>query len=304
VFSPPANATASRSKGRHLFALLAVLIGAILCLSAFRIYSSQQRASADLFDPKLTTAYTNLLDIAADLAGYPDPEDPAAFVAQNQSALAALHRAIQQPVEAPQTYYPFAAAGWRLTHALIAEAKYAENQKRYRDAADIYFDTLRLGERLEHGPLLKPTVGISAQRMALTRLHSLIPNLSNQDLSDLAPALRSFNRDRITFDELMRRNRYYTPTANIAEMVRLQFSSDFRKFKKHLKEQHLQLKAETEIAADAMAALRYTRETQTQLTNVQSLVPKYLKQNPTDPYAQTPLRLHPSTNGIAIIYAK
>ena len=86
---------------------------------------------------------------------------------------------------------------------------------------------------------------------------------------------------------------------NVVEALKDRFSQRTREMIATMRESQFTLRAQIEIAAATMAAIRYARENSAPLTNVEILAPKYLPKVPIDPFSHRPL-LVLTTNGPSI----
>jgi hypothetical protein len=87
---------------------------------------------------------------------------------------------------------------------------------------------------------------------------------------------------------------------SIVDAVKVRFSRRTRGMVETMRESQFTLRAQIEIAAATMAAIRYARENSAPLTTVESLVPKYLPKVPLDPFSNQPLLVLANTNSPSI----
>jgi hypothetical protein len=139
------------------------------------------RPRPDFLDEDRANAFTNLFAHASHLTGDVTTNKFEQFVTENRSTLAAIHKAIEYPMELPEASYHLEnydpqreVLAKRLASALIAEGQAAEEEKRYRAAADIYLDLIRMGEHLEHGAIFNFYGGCIIERSGLWPLESVL----------------------------------------------------------------------------------------------------------------------------------
>ena len=125
--------------------------------------------------------------------------------------------------------------------------------------------------------------------------------LSAAELRHWAGEVQALNRGRMAFEEILRREYYYTElnATNIVEAVRVRFfSKNTATIIDKTQESHTNLRAQAEVLAATMAAVAHAREYEGALTNVAQLTPKYLKAAPIDPYDGGALKMVGTTNGL------
>lgn len=289
---------------------IALFVGLMLALAM--IASRRPPRKPEFLDATRAAAYSNLIAAASQLTGELNSTNKAEFLAQNKAVIEAVRRAIANPIEMPDEMYQrenFAishiALPKSLSRALVAKGETYTEQKEYRKAVDVYFDTIRLGERFEHGVLINYLVGAGIERYALKRLEETMGKLSNRDLEELAPKLQELNAGRITIEEIFAREHYFMSlnATNIVDAVRSRFSGQTRSVFAKARESHRTLRAQVEIAAATMAMLRYSRENGLTLTNVEALAPKYLPKVPMDSYSHGPLLIAREGTNAPVIYS-
>jgi hypothetical protein len=291
-------------------AIVCVLIG-VAVFSVFIVLALRKPAPPDfLQNPAQTAAaYTELLVATASVSGDPYSTDSgpklAAFVAQNGKVYEAVERVLEKPAEAanydgakfdPMMFASVKAFG----STFLAKGRLAESEKGYGDAAKAYFDAMRLGEKIQHGPAINYLVGAATERSGIKRLETLIPKLSTNELRVWARKLQELNENRLSFEEILRRENYYIErnATNVLDLVRTRFGSHTRALMEKSRESHLNLRAQVEVLAATMGAVCYARENSKSVVDVAGLAPNYLSRTPIDPYVEGGLRVTTSTNGI------
>lgn len=284
---------------------IALFAVGILLLTLFAM--SRPPRKPDFLDATRAASYSNLASIATQLVGDLHKTNHAEFVTRNKATLEAARPAIDRPIERPEASYRHfdykqSFAMKKLGSAMVAEGQIAEGQMRYREATKFYIDAIRLGERVEHGPMYDYLVGAGIERYALKSLEAVPPKLSDGDLVELSARLQSFNESRITWNEILAREHYFMAlnATNVVEALKDRFSQRTREMIETMRESQFTLRAQIEIAATTMAAICYARENSAPLTNVETLAPKYLPKVPIDPFSNRPLLVLTTTNRASI----
>ena len=153
----------------------------------------------------------------------PDPgtntAELAEFVAKNRAAIDALRQALELNFEAPaeayafataQTYYDSASRIKRLAQTLKYEGRLAEYQGRFSGAADIYLKVMSFGQKIQAGPMISFLWGLSIEGLGHQALNYLEPKVFGPDRARIAAELEKLNMTRLPFDQIVRRERYYT----------------------------------------------------------------------------------------------
>lgn len=192
---------------------------ALFLLGALFIWATAKSAQAPFLTAR-APAYDTLVHAATLLqVTTPTPADHqlVAYVAANAPALEVLRKALQQPFEAPPAAYDTAAAGSTLNQiasmkslalALKNEGLNAQRQGDIPSAARSYIDILRLGQKIEAGPLIFMLIGVSLERIGLEALEKIEPELTPPARSEVAAALKQINTQRIPFSSIEDRERY------------------------------------------------------------------------------------------------
>ena len=207
-----------------LAALLVLLIGALLALNA------PEPPVPDFLSGAQPNGYDLYLQAGNALQGQSPTElvlnsravldeDVGAlrlFLEQNDEALRLWREALPLETEASAAWYdpphlPMGQLGKfkKLAQAGQVAALYAEAQGDLDQATQIYLDTIRMGQGIEHGPAICLLVGIAIESMGLSNLQKLAPRLSDPQKAKLAEELYALNGARIPFDEVLRRETYF-----------------------------------------------------------------------------------------------
>jgi hypothetical protein len=295
-----------RSRRKVALVLLIFLsIGAVVLIS----FKTHRPERPDFLDPAKTLAYSNLVSFAAQIVRETDVTNRSTLTLHN-SQIADLQRLLKDPIEAPDAAYDGATMPTDFMYlkplgkSLVSYAQDAERNGRYKDAINSYLAVFQLACRFEHGPYIYFLVGAAIERIGLRNIKTLIPNLSSEELSAFAKELQSINRERIPFKEIVRRENYFAArnTTNILQLARARLSPQIRKIFDKSGITHRDLQTQLEGIGAAAAILAYSRENPAPLTNLQSLVPKYLKSIPIDPHTGAPLQLLSTAAG-PVVYS-
>lgn len=204
---------------RSLFRLAVGLF--ILCLGAalFVIFGGMRAPSAPWFSAVTNTnGYDGLLRAAAIMVGNPPVQQTNAglFVNANTRLFESVQSALELPFEAPldtysQTNPPLADLATFKTIALALRAKgwEAERRRADREALASYISIIRLGQNVEHGPLVALLVGMSIEKSGLEAIEKVTARLTPTEREELAEKIQSLDRQRLPFSEVMLRERYF-----------------------------------------------------------------------------------------------
>ena len=143
--------------------------------------------------------------------------DPALFVQTNRAALDAARRGLLLRAEAPAEAYVATSLLLgrdlprlkQLGHAFRHEGLHYETQGNYAAAAQSHLDTVRLGQKVEAGPVICMLVGMAIESIGLTALEKIEPHLKEGDRTKLASDLEKLRAERFPFGEVLRRERYF-----------------------------------------------------------------------------------------------
>jgi hypothetical protein len=258
-----------------------------------------------LLDPAKNAAYVELLK-ATSLAVRDPGTNYGKIVAENEKAFIEVSRAMKADVEAPQANYQsrtmnpteFVSAK-SFSLALHAKGRVAEMEGRPSEAAQTYCDAMRLGQKIEHGPLINFLFGAAIERGAIKKLEHLMPILSTNELCTWAREAQRLNESRIPMYEVMRREHYFMGrnATNIVEALRVRWSGKTRGLVETSMESHRNLQAQVEVLAATMAALAFLHENGRNVDDAGKLGRPYLARAPIDPYAEGGLHIVANTNG-------
>lgn len=193
-----------------LACLLLLIVGAVFLWS--RANSSVPPflvTPAPAFDT-LVRASRTLADNRAD----PAPNELAEYMEVNALALSMVRDALAQKFEAPSAAYNIKTLDTVLKElgsfkslalALRNEGNFHESQTNIAIATQSYLDVVRLGTKVESGPVIFALVGIAIERIGLSALEQLSPDLPVEARKQLAATLRKINSERIPFGEIEQR---------------------------------------------------------------------------------------------------
>jgi hypothetical protein len=182
---------------------------------------SRTRTSAPPFlaDVK-QNAYDDFVRATKLLIGTTDQaEDLGEFLRLNRPALDLLRQGLRQKFEAPAETYdlqtfaslviPNMGSLKPLAHALKAEGQHAEDAGNYRKAAAIYLELIQFGQKIQAGPTIFVLHGLSAEDLGFKALQKIEPKLESADRIKAAAELERLNKTRISFEEVVKRERYF-----------------------------------------------------------------------------------------------
>jgi hypothetical protein len=307
-----------RRKYKIVFVAFAFLVIIAILSSA---YKARRPARPDFLDPAKTAAFSNVIAIAKQVQGNPDlsgsvggaKQQPnieaqrADFVMRNRDSFASLERALREPIEAPEGAYDGKVwpknDQWAVKVAakgFVTKGADAEARGQIKEAADAYVNALRIGVAYENGPFIYFLVGSAIERVGLGPLQMMLPKLTPDELCAVAKEIQTINHERPSFAEITRREEYFgiRNSSNVVQFVSARLSTGARGVVAKSLGVHLDLQTQLEGISAAAATLAYHRENQPPLTNLQSLVPKYLKAIPVDPHTGAPFRIFPTNGGV------
>ena len=204
----------ARMRRKTLFLLLglALFIGGALFLW------SRTKSATPPFIGTNRIGYYNLVravNLVQDLNHDPATNYVATYLQTNAAALKLLREALIQPCEAPPETYQAGMVNVsdmgsfkNLALVLRVEGKQAELQNRPADAARSYLDMIRLGQKVEYGPLVSLMIGLSIEKSGLESLEKLEPQLAGPTRAEIANTLKQLNTQRIPYTEIEERERY------------------------------------------------------------------------------------------------
>jgi hypothetical protein len=189
-----------------------------------------------------------------------------------------------------------------LAQAIVAKGRDAEGRGQYAEAAEDYVTVVQLGVNYEHGPLIYLLVGAAIEGIGMRGLKPVISKLSNKDIEAVARRVQSINRERISMNEVLRREEYFAANnaTNLVELVKARFGRGRRTIVAKARKIHNKCATECEGVAGAAAALVYQRENSRALANIESLTPKFLAHVPRDEFGNGRMRLLVLPAGSAI----
>lgn len=283
--------------------ILLVLAGLALLFGIAMFALSSRRPATTLPDflASPSKGYKMYTEAAEEFAGNPGEvtNNFASYVAMNKRAYDAIDRASKEEIEAPLANYdPKAVDAMdyarlkRIGSALLVRSKAAEADGRVADALNDALEAIRYGQMVEHGPLISFLVGSAVELMALRRLETLAPRLSDTNLQHAVSNLRSLNQARLPFAEVERREHYYSArnATNAVEAIRDRLSPETRAIYRDGEERYLTTAALMEVLATSLAAQQFVASRKTSPTSVQDLVPPFLDAPPIDPFDGKTLR--------------
>jgi hypothetical protein len=96
-----------------------------------------------------------------------------------------------------------------LALALNNEASFAEQRGKYDEAATVYLDIIRFGQKVETGPIIFMLVGASIEQIGFRGLDQIRDRITSPERSKASAQLKVLNQNRISFEQVMERERYF-----------------------------------------------------------------------------------------------
>jgi len=208
--------------------------------------------------------YTGLLNAVSQLKGVPPnggDGDEASFVKDNQLAFQAVQAALKLQCELPlanysQTNLPLNDLGRLKTLAVALRVKAAQDEKcdAWHEASEGYLDVIRLGQKVEHGPIISMLVGVAIERIGLSGLEKLAPRLPAGEQQQVRNELSALNTRRLPYDEVAMRESYFAHrnTSNPLQILVARYQS--RKAMNKAKDKHAQISREFEKVSKEIPA--------------------------------------------------
>ena len=197
---------------------LLLLLGLALFIACALFLWSRTKSATPAFIGSNRIGYYNLVravNLLQDLNHDPATNYIATYLQTNAAALMLLREALTEPCEAPPETYQAGmvnvtdiGAFKNLALVLKVEGRQAELQHRPADAARSYLDTIRLGQKIESGPLVSLMIGLSIEKSGLESLEKLELHLTGPSRAEVATALKQINTHRISFSAIEERERY------------------------------------------------------------------------------------------------
>jgi hypothetical protein len=138
------------------------------------------------------------------------------FVAGHREMFKEFEKALAYDAEAPARAYDSAQMPVRdllrlkqFAFAIMIQAKEAREEGRWSEAARVYLEVMRFGQKVERGPLINFMVGSAIELTGIKPLGQVTPMLSAAELSELGAKLLEADGARIGFEEVKRRERYF-----------------------------------------------------------------------------------------------
>ena len=231
--------------------IITALILGIAALG-FLIWSANKGINTPLFLDAKSNAYEALIFAEEQLIDFSPKPTSAKFaqsVTNNAAALNLMRAALEKTFEAPESTYDnqlintvLGNIGRFKTLALAAkcEGVLAERNGDFPSAARSYVDIIRLGQKVQAGPLIFMLIGVSIERIGVEALEQLEPKLVNPARSQIASTLKELNEVRVPFEEVEWRERYLRRRASPTPIHSLIFTRHVRAAIEKGKQKHTQ----------------------------------------------------------------
>lgn len=250
---------------------------------------------------------------------HPSTEELATEIAKFSSAYDQIRLALTRPCLAP--FWPaggnFESIGSALpfwddtsglrsvARALVREAELAQQQGRFRDAASISIENIRVGQASTRGGvLIHYLIGIHIEGIGHSTLYSAVAHLDQKSCSDTIAALEQAEHSREPLDEVIERDRIWNENSNGWHRHLLVVLMDMTDSYGDTHETfHRQVLPEVQtigrLLMVELALRQYQLAHDAWPDTLDELVPQYLREVPTDPFDAEgrPLRYKRSGEG-------
>ena len=177
----------------------------------------------------------------------------------------------------------------RLAFALSAEGRLAELEQRPNDAARSYIDIIRLGHEAARGGLLiDPLTGAACEALGSSKLAKIVSTLDANDCRTTTTVLEAIQAKRESPEEILRIERTWSHR-NYGLMQRVNWMIASRSFspekvahQQYIGKLQAEIRRQSGILID-LASRAYQLERGRVPTNVNELVPDFLKAVPQTP---------------------
>jgi hypothetical protein len=219
---------------------LFILAALVLFLVGAAILWTTSKSATPSFLTTPAPAFDTLLRAGnriQDMNHRPSTNELPAYVATNSAALSTIREALTQNFEAPAATYDVATIGAillqagsikSLSHLLKNEGLSFELQNKPAEAARSYTDIIRLGQKVESGPLMFQLIGVSIERIGVEAFDKLEPYIQSPARGEIAAALRQINSQRVPFEVVEERERYFRRRGSPTPLHFLFFSRQSR----------------------------------------------------------------------------
>ena len=244
--------------------MITALILAIAALG-FLIWNANRGIDTPMFLDAKSNAYDALMFAEKQLGDFsPDPDSGklAQSVTNNAEALRVMRAALEKPFEAPEATYDnqlinavLGNIGRFKTLALAAKCEgiLAEQNGDFPSAARAYVDIIRLGQKIEAGPLIFMLIGVSVERIGVEALERIEPKLINPTRGEVAATLKQLNETRLPFGEIERRERYLRRRASPTAIHYIIFTRHVRAAMEKGNDKHMQAYQSLDAIASKLA---------------------------------------------------
>jgi hypothetical protein len=285
-----------------------LVLGSVVILVALAFFVWRTPQAAPLPNPNGYDDFLRAGKMVTGIVGdYPDLDREAlrALMETNEEPLRVLRLGLSRhcavPIEAAitnaGTMLSDLVSFKRLGQLLAAEGRMRVLDNRPADAAYSYIDTIHLGCEMSHGgPIINRLVGIACEAVGRSALVKLAPQLSCEQTRPLVQELEQINSNEISWDEVLRNEHRYVRAQLGKYPNPIKLVSDLWQARSAMRASN----DEHDVAVGRLRlltvelALRCYRSNQGQAPGrLDMLVPKYLRQVPSDPFRGHPLVFRP-----------
>ena len=199
----------------------------------------------------------------------------------------------------------------QLARALSAEGRLAELENRPVDAARSYIECIRLGNEISRGGvLITRLVGIAIEVMGGRQLAKLIPKLRCEQMRALVTELEQIIGNSVTWEGVLANERIFARAQMgkdwLGWLNPIRFVAGWwqaRNGGKRVETKHDLAAAHLRLMLTELALRRYRCDQGSAPDSLQGLVPKYLRQMPSDPFRGQPLVYRPDGTNWTLLSA-
>ncbi len=249
---------------RKIQLIITALILGIAALG-FLIWTANKGINTPLFLDAKSNAYDALILAKNNLGEIrPDPTSAqlAQIVTNNAEALRLMRAALEKPFEAPEGAYHVQSVNpvldnigrfKELALLLKCEGLLAEQNGNFAAAARSYIEIIRLGQKIQAGPLIFMLIGVSIERIGVEALTQLEPNLAGDPRSQTSATLKQLNETRLPFEEVEMRERFFRRRGSPTPIHYLIFTRHVRAAIERGKQKHTQAYQSLDALASKLA---------------------------------------------------
>jgi hypothetical protein len=192
---------------------------AVLLLASLITWSTAKRSAPPFLAGLTQNSYDDFVKAGKLLIGTVEDGDLETFVRTNRPALDTVRAGLKKRFEAPAETYDMQAFAnlvmpnmsylKQLGKAIKAEGTLAEDSGKYTEASTIYLDLIECGQKIQAGPLIFLLMGLAVEDMGHKSLQGIEKHLKEPDRQEIATRLSKLAENRIPFEEILARERFF-----------------------------------------------------------------------------------------------